>query len=313
MYLLILPFHGKNKYYPEGGDMSSKNKKTDIIINSDGSIYHLKIKPGQIAENIILTGDPGRVSLISNYFDHIDWIIQNREITSHTGRVGNKKITVLSTGMGTDNIDIVINELDALVNIDFKTGEPKEKHTKLNLIRLGTSGAIQKEIPLNAFIISEYGLGLDGLMHFYDSDNCAIEEEGSAKFLNYSQWPSELPSPYLVKASDTLLDKFSDSLIHGITATAPGFYGPQGRTMRYRLAYPQLNNILSEFSYKNLQITNYEMETSALYGLSRLLNHNALTICIAIANRATGEYNANYKQYLSRLIEFALSQIVNKF
>lgn len=215
----------------------------------------------------------------------------------------------MSTGMGTDNIDIVMNELDALVNIDLNSRKLKEKHKVLNIVRLGTSGAIQPEIPLNTFIISEFGLGLDGLLNFYNIQNEAIDTQLTDAFIEFSQWPIELPKPYMVKASKDLMEKLGEGMTRGITATAPGFYGPQGRSLRLELAYPDLINKLEEFRFNKLKISNFEMETSALYGLGKLLGHNTVTVCVAIANRKRHEYNQNYKEAINDLIKQLLTRI----
>ena len=270
--------------------------ESELILHPDGKIYHLNIKPEHLAETIILVGDPQRVEVISKYFDKIEFKGENREIFTHTGFLNKKRLTVMSTGMGTDNIDIVLNELDALVNIDLETRKIKEKHITLNIIRLGTSGALQADIPLNAFILSEYGLGIDGLLNFYANNNQFVEKQMTEAFIEFTKWPEELSRPYIVKSSEELYKIMGDDFIHGITATAPGFYGPQGRTLRLPLNFPELNKKIQEFRFGNQKIVNFEMETSALYGLGKLLGHNTLTVCVAIANRYRHEYNQNYIQ-----------------
>jgi uridine phosphorylase len=287
-------------------------KASELIINPDGSIYHLKLKPGELAGTVLLVGDPGRVETVSALFDRIDFKRQNREIVTHTGWIGDKRITVLSTGMGTDNIDIVLNELDALVNIDFKTRLPKQELTKLNLIRLGTTGSVQAEIPVNSFIVSEYGLGIDTVLNFYSGRNELFDEELSGEFIKQTNWDTALGRPYVVKANAELISFFSDGFVKGFTATAPGFYGPQGRVLRAALMHPDLNDRISSFEYRGLRITNFEMETSALYGLSAILGHRAVTICLVIANRATGKFNDDYKKTMKELIEQILQIIVAK-
>ena len=282
---------------------------SELILHPDGSIYHLKIKPEHLADTIILVGDPNRVEIISSFFDSIEYKGNNREIYTHTGSYNSKRLTVMSTGMGTDNIDIVMNELDALVNIDLNSRKIKEKQKVLNIVRLGTSGAIQPEIPLNSFIISEFGLGLDGLLNFYNIQNEAIDTQLTNSFIEFSQWPKGLPKPYIVGASKELMEKVGAGMIKGITATAPGFYGPQGRRLRLELAYPDLINKLEEFRFDNLKISNFEMETSALYGLGKLLGHNTVTVCVAIANRKRHEYNQNYKEAINDLIKQLLTRI----
>ena len=283
--------------------------ESELILNPDGSIYHLKLRPEQLAKNIILVGDPGRVEVISQKFDRIEHKTQNREIITHTGYLNNKKLSVLSTGMGTDNIDIIINELDALVNIDLETREIKPELTPLNLIRLGTSGAIQPEIPLNSFIVSSHAIGIDGLLNFYSTHHPAFDRHMAEAFERHTEWPAKLASPYAVKASETLLKTVGDGLMKGITATAPGFYAPQGRKLRLEPGIPNLNQRLETFNYEGLKISNFEMETSALYGLSALLGHNALTVCVAIANRHRKEYNKDYKLHVESLVKLVLERI----
>lgn len=284
-------------------------QESELILNPDGSVYHLKLKPGDIARDIILVGDPGRVETISKYFDSIELKVQNREIITHTGSYKGKRLSVMSTGMGTDNIDIVVNELDALVNIDLDKREIKSELTSLNLIRLGTSGALQPEIPLNAFIVSTHAMGIDGLLHFYTTKHPAFDQNMADAFHKHAHWPSKLPTPYAVKASDSLLQKLGQDFVKGITATAPGFYGPQGRKLRLDLATDDLNHRLETFDYEGLKITNFEMETSALYGLSALLGHNALTVCVAIANRHRKEYNRDYKSHVDQLVQIMLERL----
>lgn len=285
---------------------------SELIINPDGSIYHLKLKPGELADTVLLVGDPGRVESVSARFDRVELKRQNREIVTHTGWIGNKRLTVLSTGMGTDNIDIVLNELDALVNIDFATRMPKPVLTSLNLIRLGTTGSIQAEIPVNSFIVSEYGLGIDTVLNFYKGRNQQFCPELEEAFIAQTQWDPALGRPYIVKADPDLLSHFGKGFIKGFTATAPGFYGPQGRVLRAPLMHPDLNDRISAFTFNGLQVTNFEMETSALYGLSALLGHKAATVCLVIANRASGKFNDDYKTTMHQLIGELLTILVEK-
>lgn len=282
---------------------------SELILHEDNSVYHLKIKPENLADTVILVGDPQRVETISGYFDKIEFKGENREIKTHTGFLNNKHITVMSTGMGTDNIDIVLNELDALVNIDLKTRTIKDRHKSLTLIRVGTSGTIQPDIPPNAFILSEYGLGLDGVLRFYQNAEKVINSELTKSFITHTQWPAELPLPYAVQSSESLFELFKHYFISGITATAPGFYAPQGRELKLNLAFPTLNNKMQSFSYGEKKIINFEMETSALYGLSKLLGHNALTICVAIANRNKYNFSLDYKKAMIQLVELMLGII----
>ncbi|MEZ5083160.1 MAG: nucleoside phosphorylase [Bacteroidales bacterium] len=292
--------------------LDKKIGDSELILNPDGTIYHLKIKPEHLASTIILVGDPGRVERISRHFDRLEYSGQNREICTHTGYFRNKHLTVMSTGMGTDNIDIVLNELDALVNIDLATRTIKTERTRLTLIRLGTSGAIQPEIPLNAFVVSEYALGLDGLLHFYDYPKSIEETELTQDFQTFLKPEREILKPYGTSADQKLLGMFQHEQVYrGITLTAPGFYGPQGRRLRIPLAFPGLNKRLKEFSYKDRKIVNYEMETSALYALSKLLGHRALTVCVAIANRERHDINQNYHHAIDELISLVLQKLTD--
>lgn len=284
-------------------------QESELILNEDGSIYHLKLRPEHIASSIILVGDPGRVEAISKYFDTIEHKIQNREIITHTGFLKNKRLTVMSTGMGTDNIDIIINELDALANIDLEKREIKTELTSLNLIRLGTSGAIQPGIPINEFIVSSHAIGIDGLLNFYSTDHSAFDQAMADAFHKHADWPETMAYPYVARASESLLKKMGKGLAKGITATAPGFYGPQGRKLRLELGISDLNQRLESFEHEGLKISNFEMETSALYGLSALLGHQALTVCVAIANRHRKEYNKDYKSHVDQLIRLVLERL----
>ncbi len=285
--------------------------ESELILNPDGSIYHLKLKPENIADDIIVVGDPGRVPVISAYFDYIEFRQSNREIVTHTGYIGKKRITVMSTGMGTDNLDIVINELDAVVNIDLENRVPKTEHKALNIIRLGTSGAMQEDIPVGSYVMSTHGIGLDGLMWFYAAGKQIIDEDLTAAFLKQTNWPNDLPKAYIVAGSNALMNKMEKGYVKGITATAPGFFGPQGRVLRLDLAYPDLNDRISDFHYENYRITNFEMETSALYGLSKALGHNAMTVCAIIANRLRKEYAKDYKPNVTALIEDLLEKLAH--
>jgi len=282
-------------------------KDTELIITKDKKIYHLNIDKNQIADDIILVGDQDRVSQISKYFDEITDKIKHREFVTHTGIYKGKRITALSTGIGCDNIDIVVNELDAVVNINFETRTINSEKRKLNLIRLGTSGALQKEIVVDSYLMSEYAIGFDGLAHFHENTNC-IEKEMSKSFINHSDWPTKLSEPYIVKASEILLQKF-DGFTRGITATASGFYAPQGRELRLKSSVPNMHTSLNTFNYKGHKITNFEMESSALYYLGQSLGHNTLTICAIIGNRINKTQSENYKQTVENLIKKVLDRI----
>lgn len=285
---------------------------SELILNTDGSVYHLNLLPEELASSILLVGDPGRVALVSSFFDSITVKKSNREIIAHTGFYKGTHVTVLSTGMGTDNIDIVMNELDALVNIDLQNRVPKSTHTSLNIIRIGTSGGLQQGIAPDTTVVSSHGLGLDGMLYYYRNLDRVIDANMTDEFIARSSWPSVLPKPYIVKASEKLLEVFNDGYVSGITATAPGFYGPQGRKLRLETYLPDLNERLQSFSYKNLKITNFEMETSALYGLGKMLGHKTLTLTNVVANRVDMTHSVNYKPAMERLILSVLNSL-NKF
>jgi len=281
--------------------------ETELILTPENKIYHLNLSKYEIADDIILVGDPDRVAVISNKFDSIEHKIQNREFVTHTGTLNGKRISAIATGIGPDNIDIVINELDALVNIDFETRTINKTKKKLNLIRLGTSGALQKNIAIDTFIASAYGLGFDGLAHFYQNKEL-LEQKMANIYTVHANWPVNLATPYFIKASECLLAKFPE-LVHGITATSPGFYGPQGRVLRLTPAISNLHKKMETFRYKEKEICNFEMETSALYYLGQTLGHNTLTICAVIGNRLTKEYSKDYKKTIEKMIDLVLNQI----
>lgn len=288
-------------------------KPSELIINPDGTIFHLHLKPEQIADTIFLVGDPGRVDMIASYFNKIDYKVQNREFKTVTGWYKNRQLSVVSTGIGTDNIDIVVNELDALVNIDLKTREIKEEKKSLNLIRIGTSGSMQPDIPVNSFVVSEKSIGFDGLLNFYEGRDAVSDLVFEQTFMNFTQWSRMLAKPYVVNCSEHLAKLISsDKTITGINISAPGFYGPQGRVLRIHLADPNLNKKIEQFDYLGKKITNYEMESSAIYGLAKLLGHQALTICLIIANRATSEANENYHPDMEELVEYVLSKLIGE-
>jgi uridine phosphorylase len=283
---------------------------SELIINPDQTIFHLHMKPEQLAENIILVGDPGRVKMIAGFFDKIESETENREFVSATGRYGKKRITVLSTGIGTDNIDIVVNELDALVNIDLETRQIKKEHKSLNIIRIGTSGGLQGDIPVDAYLASRKAIGFDGLLNFYDRRNEIADLPFEKAFKSYVQWNELLPSPYVVEADFELFDKIIDSdFTSGVTISAPGFYGPQGRELRLKIVDANINDKIEAFRFEGQRITNYEMECSAIYGLSKLLGHKALTVCIIIANRVSKKANENYKPVMVKLVQKILDRI----
>jgi len=285
-------------------------ESSELIINADGSIFHLHLKPEQLADTVILVGDPGRVELIGKLLTDVEFQVQNREFVSTIGRFNNKRITVVSTGIGTDNIDIVVNELDALANIDLNTREIKPVHRKLNLIRIGTSGGLQDYLGVNSFVISRKAIGFDGLLNFYANRDAVSDLEFEDAFKQQTNWGKQLTSPYVVDCSELLFSKIHrDDTIAGVTISAPGFYGPQGRVLRLPLNDPQLNDKIESFTFEGHKITNFEMECSAIYGLSKLLGHEALTICLIIANRVKKEANANYHQSMETLIQLVLERL----
>lgn len=287
-------------------------KSSELIINPDGSIFHLHLKPAQIADNVILVGDPGRVKLIGSLLSDIEFQVENREFVSTTGKYNDQRVTIVSTGIGTDNIDIVVNELDALANIDLKTREIKPVHRTLNFVRIGTSGGLQDYLPVNAFVISQKAIGFDGLLNFYANRNSVSDLPFEEAFKQHTGWGKQLTSPYVVNCSEMLFSKVHHTdTISGVTISAPGFYGPQGRVLRLPLADPLLNEKIESFSFEGQKITNFEMECSAIYGLSKLLGHEALTICLIIANRVKKEANANYHESMETLIKLVLERLTS--
>ncbi len=282
---------------------------SELILNPDGSIYHLHLLPEDLADTIILVGDPGRVDMIGQMLSNIEVNKQNREFHTITGYYNNKRITVLSTGIGTDNIDIVLNELDALVNIDLKTRTIKSEHTTLNIIRIGTSGALQADLPVDTPVAAKISLGFDSLLNFYADRNKAAILEMEDAFVNFVNWSPLLHRPYFIPGSDQLFNKVAFDMKYGITISAPGFYGPQGRYLRLKPWDLEINDKLSKFEYNGLRITNFEMESSAVYGLSKLLGHNALTICNIIANRMRGEFSKDYKAGVRKTVEIVLDRL----
>ncbi len=283
--------------------------ETELILTGEKRVYHINLKAEDIADDVIVVGDQHRVAQISKFFSNIDFKTEHREFVTHTGTFNGKRITVLSTGIGTDNIDIVVNELDAAVNINLETRELNPLHRSLNIVRLGTSGALQAEIPVNGIVVSSHGLGLDGLLNFYNNWESVGEKSISEAFIKHTGWLPNLPYPYCVKASDELIAKFKQGTHIGITATAPGFYGPQGRQIRLKAAMPDLNELLTAFRLGEHKITNFEMETSALYGLGKLLGHNCLTACVIIANRVRKEFTSDYRKSVEILIEESLQRL----
>jgi len=285
-------------------------KESELILNPDGSVYHLNLKPENIADTILLVGDQDRVKRITKHFDTIDFETQKREFKTQTGTYKGKKITVLSTGIGPDNIDIVLNELDALVNIDLTTRKCKQDLKSLKIIRVGTSGSLQEDIPVDSFVLSTHGLDLNGMLHFYQIDDICYTKIEDA-FIQHTNWKSKKARPIIVKNSSILEEQFeSDAVFKGVTATAGGFYGPQGRVLRLPLEDEGLNEKMDSFSYQGIKISNFEMETSVIYGLSKLLGHHALSLNAIIANRANGTFSANPGKVVDDLIVYTLDKLI---
>ena len=284
-------------------------QSSELILNPDGSVYHLNLLPEQIANDIIFVGDQDRVSKITKFFDHIEFSTQKREFKTQTGIFKGKRITVMSTGIGPDNIDIVMNELDALVNIDLKTRIPKESLTALNIIRIGTSGSLQPDIPVDSFVLSKFGLGLDNMLRSYIIDSVSHHDIEDA-FVKHASWDTKKGKPYAVSCGAILAKMMESDQMHvGITATAGGFYGPQGRVLRLPIQDENLNSKMDNFEFKGMKITNLEMETAAIYGLSALLGHNALSLNAIIANRATGTFSADPYKAVDALIAYTLNKL----
>jgi len=285
-----------------------KIAESDLIINPDGSIYHLNLLPGDIADHVITVGHPDRVSEVSKYFDKIEFTKGKREFITHTGYVGKKRITVLSTGIGTDNIDIVFNELDALVNIDFETREIKKHLTSLNIIRIGTSGAVQPDIPIGTILASSYGLGMDALMNYYyhelTGDERSLMDDLKSHFGHLKNI-----NPYLTAANDNLLNTIGKNMYHGITITAPGFYAPQGRIVRAKNAIPDFIGLINSFSSNQHRITNLEMETAGIYALAKVLGHKALSVNAILASRVKLEFSSNPNKIVDDAIKMVLERI----
>ena len=288
-----------------------KLKESELILNDNGSIYHLNLKPEDISNDIIFVGDPDRVEKVTQYFDRIDFSTQKREFKTITGVYKNKRISVISTGIGSDNIDIVLNELDALVNINFQTRTIKENHTTLNIIRIGTSGSLQKDIPVNSFLLSTHALDINGMLRSYPTEHISHSDIENA-FVAHTNWEPKKCFPLVIKNSITLESKLvSNKVFKGMTATAGGFYGPQGRILRLAVKDPDLNSKIDSFDYHGIKVTNLEMETSAIYGLSTLLGHRACSMNAIIANRALGMFSENPDKVIQDLILYTLEKMVS--
>ena len=287
--------------------------ESEFIINSDGSAFHIHVRPEELADNVILVGDPSRVDMVAEYLTDIEFRHASREFVSVTGRRNGKRITCLSHGIGPDNIDIVMTELDALANVDFQTREVKPVHKALNILRIGTSGALHADIPLGSFILSHISVGFDGVMNWYGNREKVTIPHVEEEFKKHMNWPSVLPSPYFVKASPKIIKLMEDVTVQGVTISAPGFYGPQGRVVRVPLAMPNMLEDIESFRFtedgKAYRITNFEMEGAPLAGLAAHLGHNACTVCCAIANRYLHSSNPDYKPFVRKLVEISVEKM----
>ena len=286
-----------------------KVQESELVLNPDGSVYHLALKAEQIADHVILVGDPGRVSVISDLFDSVEHKVSNREFVTHTGTYKGKRITALATGIGTDNIDIVVNELDAAINFDLDTREPKIEKRSLNLIRLGTCGALQADLPVNSTVISEWSIGLDGVRHFYAIEEHEDETRIRMAFESFLDEDVRINPPYAARADQGLVAQFQKLGKRGITLTANGFFGPQGRSLRLPLAFPGFNDDLAKFETRGVRIENYEMESSALFALGGALGHRCICMCIVVANRKARQFSEDYKPSMMALIRNVLDTI----
>jgi uridine phosphorylase len=287
----------------------SRIQESELIINKRGAIYHLDLRPEELAATVIVVGDPDRVKLVSSYFDSIEVRMQHREFITHTGTVGRKRISVISTGIGTDNIDITLNEIDALANIDFNTREIKTKLTSLDIIRIGTSGSLQADIPVDGHVAGTHGLGIDNLINFYRLEQNEEEKQLLHSFVTHTQLQGQMAYPYIASASASLIKHFVKDFYHGITVTTPGFYGPQGRILRLGIRNPELINSLTHFRFGQHRISNFEMETSAIYGLGRLLGHHCLSLNAVVANRIKKEFSRDAHAAINSLIKKVLNII----
>ncbi len=287
--------------------------ESELIINSDGSVFHIHLKPEELADNVIMVGDPGRVDMIAEYLQDVEFRHASREFVSVTGRYNGKRITVLSHGIGPDNIDIVMTELDALANVDFATREVKPEHKALNILRIGTSGALHADIPLGSYILSHMSVGFDGVMNWYGNREKVTIPSVEEDFKKHMGWLPVLPSPYFVKASSKIIDILKDVTVKGVTISAPGFYGPQGRVVRIPLAMPDMLENIESFRFsaggEDYRITNFEMESAPVAGFAAQLGHNAATVCCAIANRYLQSSNPDYKPAIRKLVELALDRM----
>lgn len=289
----------------------SRIQESELIITPEGRVYHINLKPEELAGTVITVGDPDRVAEVSKYFDRIEHRTQHREFVAHTGYIGSKRITVLSSGIGPDNIDIVLNELDALVNVDFETRSIKAEKKSLHIIRFGTSGSLQEDVPIDSLVASSHGIGLDNVLHYYHYEASSHDKLIQEAFVNHVQLQHAPIVPYVAEGSPSLRAHFSQGYVHGITVTCPGFYAPQGRVVRAELAFPHLVSSLSSFSFENHRITNFEMETSAIFGLGKIFGHHCLAVNTIVANRVRKEFTKDGKKSVENMIQKSL-EVVSK-
>lgn len=292
--------------------MKKKFESSELIINSDGTVFHLHLKPEQLADKVILVGDPARVELVASHFESRECEVESREFRTITGTYKGKRITVTSTGIGCDNVDIVVNEIDALANINFNTREENEKFRQLELVRIGTCGGLQEDTPVGTFVCSQKSIGFDGLLNFYAGRNSVCDLAFEKHFLLHMGWSGNMcaPAPYVIDANTELVDRIAQNdMVRGVTIAAGGFFGPQGRELRIPLADPKQNEKIVDFKYNGYRITNFEMESSALAGLAKLMGHKATTVCMVIANRRAKEANTGYKNTIDKLIVTVLDRI----
>lgn len=286
--------------------------ESELIINKDGSVFHLHVRPEQLADKVILVGDPGRVALVASHFEEKEMEVESREFRTVTGTYKGKRITVISTGIGCDNIDIVMNEVDALANIDFQTRTEKQQLRSLEIVRIGTCGGLQLNTPEGTFICSEYSVGFDGLLNFYEGRNAVCDLKMERALISHLGWTGNMcqPYPYIIKADENLVERIArNDMVRGITVACGGFFGPQGRQLRVPLVDPHQNEKIESFEYEGMHITNFEMESSALAGLAKLMGHRATTACMVIANRRAGKANTGYKNIIDDLITLVLDRI----
>lgn len=282
---------------------------SELIVNEDGSIFHLHLKPEQLADTIILVGDPNRVDMVASYFDKIECDVQSREFHTITGLYKGRRISCVSHGIGTDNIDIVVTELDALKNIDLTSRTIKPQHTTLTMVRIGTSGGLQDFCPVGSYVVSKRSIGFDGMLRYYDIPNGVLDEDFERKFCEHTEWDAKMATPYVVSADEELVSQIGKDMVMGVTISAPGFYGPQGRYVRVPLAHPNLNDKIMSFDYNGDRITNFEMESSAVAGMAKLLGHKAMTVCCIIAGRVNNDMNTAYKGSMEELVKTVLERI----